>query len=677
MSTTTAMNTLLHGACLSLAATAVLAQPAPAALEQKAPAALAAQDPAAGVQKAFAAEAQKKLLWGDTHLHTSYSADAYLDGNFTVDPATAYRYAQGLPVIHPYHHARVQIETPLDFLAVTDHAEFLGGIRQVHKYGIDKSGMGLIDKVVAWGAEQMFDYVLADGHGMGFFQSFSSTPMDPRENAAQLHAGEMYTIPGQAKLVANAWRETAQTADANNKPGEFTALIGWEWTSAPGGANLHRIVLTDGDAAAAVTYTPFNRDDSPYPEDLWHWLEQTSAATGDRFIAIPHNSNVSKGFMFGLDTLRGEKFTPQYLQLRRAWEPVVEATQTKGDSETFPTLSPDDAFADFERYTNYIQAYPTPYQPGEGDFVRSGLRRGLVIAREYGVNPYQFGLIGGTDSHTGLSSAEEKNFHGEQPADSIPANKPRPAGDNDAERDIDKASEDDGATGWDMSASGRAAVWAAENTREAILDAFAQREVYATTGPRIVVRFDGGWYSPLTVSPATTSNRASRSDAHSEAFVPMGADLPLPAPPQQVPGFAVSAMKDPNGANLDRIQIIKGWVDAQGNSHERIFDVAWSAPRALDAHGTLPAVGNTVDSKTASYTNSIGAPTLEALWQDPAFDPQQAAFYYARVLEIPTPRHSLYDAVALSENVQTGQPDSLQERAYTSPIWYQPPATGH
>ena len=605
------------------------------------------------------AAAQKQLLWGDTHLHTSYSADAYLDGNFSVDPETAYRYAKGQPVVHPFHHARVQIETPLDFLAVTDHAEFLGGIRQIHKYGIDTTDMGPLDKVVAWGAERMFDFILSRPEGMQYFKSFSSTPMDPRENAAQLFANKMYTLPGQAQMVTTAWREYSRTADANNQPGQFTTLIGWEWTSVPGGANLHRVVFTDGDADSAAKYTPFSRDDSPYPEDLWNWLDKTSATTGDRFIAIPHNSNLSKGFMFPLETLRGDAFTPEYLQLRRRWEPVVEATQTKGDSETYPTLSPQDEFADFERYTFYIQAYPTPYQPGEGDFVRSALKRGLVIAREHGVNPYQFGLVGSTDSHTGLSSPEENNFQGEQPADSTPNSKAQGISGNDS------------AAGWDMSASGRAAVWATENTRAAILQAFERREVYATTGPRIVVRFHGGWYP--AGQPTQTAGQANDPRASQDA-VPMGADLPAPALAGQVPGFVVSAMKDPNGADLDRIQIIKGWVDAQGASHERIFDVAWSGTRTPTADGSLPAVGNTVDTTTASYENSIGAPTLQARWLDPEFDLAQAAFYYARVLEIPTPRHSLYDAVALGEQAPSRWPTSLQERAYTSPIWYQPPA---
>jgi Protein of unknown function (DUF3604) len=595
---------------------------------------------------------QKRLLWGDTHLHTSYSADSYLEGNFTVDPEVAYRYAQGQPVVHPFNRTRVQLETPLDFLVVSDHAEFLGGIRTVHTKGIDTTGMGPVDKVIAWGAKKMFDFALADGHGMDMFSSFSATPMEPREAAAQLAAQKMWTLPGQDNIVASAWRESTRIADAYNRPGEFSAIIGWEWTSTPGGANLHRIVFTDGDATTASTYTPYSRDRSPYPEDLWQWLEETSAATGDRFVAIPHNSNISKGFMFPLETLRGEAFTRDYLQLRRKWEPVVEATQTKGDSETHPMLSPDDAFAAFERYTFYIQSTPAPYIPGEGDFVRSALRRGLVIEQKTGVNPYQFGLIGSTDFHNGLSSPEENNYQGEQ----------SPAATT--EKVAQDAGDDGRATAWDMSASGRAAVWATDNTREAILDAFQRREVYATTGPRIAARFDGGWFP----SPATPVSNEERL-----ATVPMGSQLPLPAPAQHVPGFAVSAMKDPVGANLDRIQIIKGWVDAQGKSHEQIFDVAWSTARAPDGSGTLPVVGNTVDVATASYKNTIGEATLEALWLDPAFDPAQSAFYYARVLEIPTPRHSLYDAVAMDGDPQTPQPASLQERAYTSPIWYQPP----
>ena len=606
-----------------------------------------------------AALAEKRLLWGDTHLHTSYSADSYLQGNATLDPELAYRYARGQPVIHPFHHARVQIETPLDFLVVSDHAEFLGGVRKVHRGDLDNVDLDWSERLVAWLAGKMFGYALADGNGMDFFKSMTSTPMDPRENAAQLFSEQAPSLPGQGKIVADAWRESVEIADRYNRPGEFSAIIGWEWTSAPGGANLHRVVLTDGDAQSASAYTPYSRDDSPYPEDLWHWLERTSEATGDRFIAIPHNSNVSKGFMFPLETLRGEAFSTDYLNLRRKWEPVVEATQTKGDSEVHPLLAPEDAFADFERYTFYIQAYPTPYQPGEGDFVRSALKRGLLIEREQGINPYQFGLIGSTDSHTGLSSPEERNFQGEEVWDSLPENKPQSIGG------------DEGATGWDMSASGRAAVWAEDNTRAAIVDALLRREVYATTGPRIAVQFEGGWHSPEGPSPAPAAAPPTPAPG---PRVPMGSVLPAPAAAGLAPQFTIRAMKDPKGANLDRIQVIKGWVDEQGNTRERIFDVAWSGPREPDENGVVPAVGNTVDIATARYDNSIGSPALEADWLDPAFDPAQAAFYYARVLEIPTPRHSLYDAVAMGMENGNAWPAILQERAYTSPIWYQPRA---
>ncbi len=611
----------------------------------------------------------KKLLWGDTHLHTSYSADAYLEGNFTADPHTAYRYARGEPVVHPFHRARVQIETPLDFLVVSDHAEFLGGIRQLHRYGVDTANMGPIDRLINWGAKLMFNFVLASGSGMQYFKSFSATPMDPREAAAQLSKETALSIPGQSRIVASAWKEVALTADANNRPGEFTALIGWEWTAAPGGANLHRVVVTDGNADSATTYLPYSRDDSPYPQDLWRWLDATSAATGDNFIAIPHNSNLSKGFMFPLQTLEGKPLGSEYLQLRRKWEPLVEATQTKGDSETHPILSPEDGFANFERYTFYIQAYPTPYKPDAGDFVRPALNRGLRIASQTGINPYQFGLIGSTDSHTGLSSAEERNFQGGQPADSSPNSQPPDFGG------------DGNPTAWDVSASGRAAVWAEDNTREAIVQAMLRREVYATTGPRIVVRFDGGWYPPAsspsalqqTDAPHTTDG-ADPTDPPSPPTVPMGSELPAQPGAQHRPGFSVSAMKDPAGANLDRIQIVKGWLDAQGESHERVYDVAWSEPRDRRSDGTPADVGNTVNTATAGYRDAIGAPALRTLWLDPQFDPGEAAFYYVRVLEIPTPRHSLYDAVALGESLQSRWPGSLQERAYTSPIWYQPAA---
>ncbi|MFT4518405.1 MAG: hypothetical protein ACI9JM_000786 [Halioglobus sp.] len=589
---------------------------------------------------------EKQLLWGDTHLHSSYSADAYLTGNFSADPDTAYRYAKGQPVIHPYHRSRVQIETPLDFLVVSDHAEFLGGIRQVHSGSVDTSELGFLDSIIVWFATKLFQFTLADGYAMDAFESQTATPMNARERAAQLFEQEATALPGQQNMVAIGWRDVAAAADAHNAPGEFSAIIGWEWTSTPGGANLHRVVFTDGNAASAAAYLPFSRDDSPYPEDLWRWLEETSKSSNAHFVSIPHNSNLSKGYMFPLQTLRGEMFDDEYLRLRQKWEPVVEATQVKGDSETHPAYSADDSFANFERYTFYIQAYATAYEPQPGDFVRTALKRGLEIAADKGVNPYQFGMIGSTDSHTGMASAEERYFHGKLAPDSVPANKTQGIGGEGS------------ATGWDMSASGLAAVWAKDNTREEILKAFQRKEVYATTGPRLTVQFSGSW------------EVKGFADETSTQSIAMGGELPTRSVADTLPTFTASAMKDPRGANLDRIQIIKGWLDSAGISQETIIDVAWSGERQPNTAGQLPAVGNTVDGHTASYNNSIGAASLFAYWQDLDFDPGQAAFYYARVLEIPTPRHSQYDAVALGLDEAAGHPVSIAERAYTSPIWY-------
>jgi hypothetical protein len=569
----------------------------------------------AGVLAPATATADKQLLWGDTHLHSSYSADAYLSGNFSADPDTAYRYAKGLPVIHPWHRARVSIGTPLDFLVVSDHAEFLGGIRALHRGEVERGELGLIDGLISRGAQQMFRLLLRDGYAMDIFDRMSAQPADPSTRAAELAENGTPSLPGQRGIMATAWREVARSADNHNAPGEFTALIGWEWTATPGGANLHRIVITDGDAASAGTYLPFSRDDSAYPEDLWRWLENTRATSGADFVSIPHNSNLSKGYMFPERTLRGADFTPDYLALRARWEPVVEATQIKGDSETHPRYSGADPFADFERYSFYIQAYATPYSPQPGDFVRPALKRGLAIEAAKGVNPYAFGVIGSTDSHTGLASAEEDNFHGKLARDSIPANKLRGIGNEGS------------ASGWDMSASGLAAVWAEDNTREAIVAALRRREVYATTGPRIALRVRAGW-GGLGVS------------------VPMGATLVPPSSESAIPRLVIDAMKDPRGANIERVQVIKGWLDTDGVTHEQVVDAAVAV------------------QGQASF--SVG-------WQDQDFDPAQSAFYYVRVLQVPTPRHSTLDAMSLGIESPAQFPEHIRERAYSSPIWYRPP----
>ncbi len=609
---------------------------------------------------AVAAAAQageaKRLLWGDTHLHTSYSFDAYLNDNMSADPDTAYRYAKGLPVVHPYHRARVRIDTPLDFLVVSDHAIYLGVMRELHERGVDTGDAGwwqaLGMRVGAWFLRRAMDR----GEGREVFAdalpAASETPREAASSAGDL--AERIGLPTMYSAQVASWHAIADAADLHNDPGTFTALIGWEWSSTPAGANLHRVVVTDGDSASAKTYQPFSALDSAVPEDLWAWLETTSETARANFIAIPHNSNISKGYMFDETSLRGAQFDEEYLARRMKWERVVEITQIKGDSETHPGLSPDDEFADFETYPHYIQQGYTPYEARPGDYVRSALKRGLAIGRELGINPYRFGVLGSTDSHTGLASAEESNFWGKLATDSIPENK----------RGNWRQSDYPRSSGWAMSASGLAAVWARDNTRQAIVEAMRRREVYATSGPRIAVQFHGG--ADFTAADLESADLYATATARG---VPMGGEL---SGLESAPAFIASASKDPLGANLDRIQIVKGWLEGAGGQRERVYDVAWSGERAPDAEGRLPAVGNTVDISEASYSNRIGAERLGAVWTDPDFDPAQPAFYYLRVLQIPTPRHSLYDAIALEAGHAEGQPDTIQERAYTSAIWYEP-----
>ena len=595
----------------------------------------------------------KLLLWGDTHLHTSNSFDAYLNRNMSADPATAYRFAKGLPVIHPYHRARVQIGTPLDFLVVADHAEYLGVIRYIIERGIPDEDLGIQDWFKAWMTEYWLEGVIERDEGMSAFNSFLPDSESVEEAAASPPNGG--GIVGADEMSRTVWQEAIQVADAYNEPGIFTTLIGWEWSSIPAGANLHRVVFTSGDASAASQFQPWSSIDSAYPEDLWAWLAETSERTGAEFVAIPHNSNISKGYMFAETSLRGAEISPEYARLRAYWEPVVEVTQIKGDSETHPDLSPDDPFADFEIYPHYIEQNPAPYRAQVADYVRPALLRGLEIEKKIGFNPYRFGLIGSTDSHTGVSSAEEPNFWGKLARDSVPENK---AG---------RRRGDSGPNGWSMSASGLAAVWAEANTRDAILEAFRRKELYATTGPRIAVRVFGGWDFE-----AEDTEAAPLEEVGYARGVPMGGELTRAAA-GQAPRFLVQARMDLVGAHLDRVQIVKGWIDARGETHERVYDVAWSGERSPGADGVLPAVGNTVDPATGTYTNDIGSPELATAWKDPDFDPAQPAFYYVRVLEIPTPRHSVLDALALGLDPKEIQgPWFIQERAYTSPIWSRP-----
>ncbi len=596
---------------------------------------------------------EKQILWGDTHLHTNRSFDAFTNRNFSVGPDEAYRFARGLPVVHPGHKARVQLETPLDFLVVSDHAEFLGNIRHLYNVGIPTDGMDFFQKLRVWYVQYLIRDAIKKGEGRAFFVRQLPEPFDtPQEAISEWDlAGSVF--PRVPILEDQAWSDIADAAEANNIPGQFSAILGWEYSLIPGGANLHRVVMTDLDGKSAKVFQPFGSDDSLYPEDLWAWLDKTSQETGGNFIAIPHNSNISKGAMFDTITMRNEPIGPEYAEIRRRWEPIVEVTQYKGDSETHPVLSPDDSFADFEDYPFYIQRDWTEYKPQVGDFMRSALIRGMQIEREIGVNPYQFGVIGSTDAHTGLAAADETNFRGKFATDSIPLSK------------LDSWSDNANSSfGWAMGAQGLAAVWAEENTRESIMQAMKRRETYATTGPRIGLRFYGGY------GLDATALEASSFPYESSGAVPMGGELDQKE--GGAPVFLVHAMADPKSGTLDRIQIVKGWVDAAGEANEKVFDVAWASTGRMQADGSLAPVPNTVNLETGTWSNEAGAPTLTAEWRDPEFDPSMMAFYYVRVLEVPTPRHSLLDKLALGGEVDTRRPDTIQERAYSSPIWYRP-----
>ena len=580
-----------------------------------------------------------QVFWGDTHLHTSYSPDAFFFGNETADPDTAYRYAKGLPVVHPYHRAKIQIGTPLDFLVVADHAEMMGVPFRLFQ------GDETLTKTASG---KRFVEMLKAGKGQEVFIEF----------VGAINEGKPYDDLNGDDTRSSVWSDMVSITERHNAPGRFTSFIGWEWTSTPGGKNLHRVVFMPQGGEVAAKFIPYSSFDSTKPEDLWAWLEETSARTGASFTAIPHNSNISGGLMFNDVDSEGRPITAEYARTRMKWEPVIEVTQIKGDSETDPILSPTDEFAEFEPFSHAIDTESlgsgAKAPIGPGDFARAALGRGLELETKVGVNPYKFGMIGSTDSHTGMSSAEENNFHGKTAFDSTPANT------------FDTFIGVKG-FGADMSASGMAGVWAAANNRTALFDAFLRKEVYATTGPRIRVRLFGGW--------GYSSEDAEKKELAEIGYangVPMGGDL-TKAPGGKAPRFLVYAIKGPRGANLDRIQMVKGWLDEMGEAQETVYNIAWSDSRELHDDGSLNPVGNTVDLVTGTYTNDIGDAQLSTVWEDPDFNPGVRAFYYLRVLQIPTPRHTLYNAIALDMNPnETGHPPTIQERAYSSPIWYTP-----
>jgi len=462
------------------------------------------------------------------------------------------------------------------------------------------------------------------------------------------------------QIVRDAWHAYTALADRYNEPGRFTAVIGYEYTT-QGGNNMHRNVLFRGDASVANRTAPFSQYDSQNPEDLWKALDEFQDRTGAEVLAIPHNGNLSNGRMFSVETFDGRPYTRELAALRASLEPVVEVTQIKGDGETHPMLSPNDEFADYETWDRSNLNGTEAKTPDmlQYEYAREALKNGLVLEEALGVNPFKFGMIGSTDSHTALSTAEEENFFGKHSG-------VEPEPHRWEHVVIEAPNPDFTIMGWQQAASGMAGVWATENTREAIFDAFKRKEVYATTGSRILVRFFGGW----DFTEDDTRTRLPARAGYAKG-VPMGGDLPA-RHGAGAPTFLVAAMKDPYSGNLDRIQIIKGWLDASGAKHEKVYDVVWSGDREPGADGKLPPVGNTVDVKNATWSNSIGSPELMTVWEDPDFDPDLRAFYYARVIEIPTPRWTAYEAKRFGIDMPDEVPMTTQERAYTSPIWYTP-----
>lgn len=581
-------------------------------------------------------QANRHLLWGDLHIHTSYSTDAYTLG-VQATPDDAYTFARGGEIGHGIGYP-IRIDRPLDFAAVTDHSEYMGAAR--------------VDESLVLGLEErsLRERLLNDSP-----ISLTFAMLNIIRNVRGL---DLYSNSPQTLAIArSAWQLMIDTANAHYEPGVFTTLVGYEWTSMPEGQNLHRNVLYRD---TNVPELPFSSLDSGNPEDLWDALDEQRAA-GKAVMAIPHNGNVSNGLMYERAKADGTPMTAEYARQRMRNEPMSEILQIKGTSDTHPLLSPEDEFADFELLSTLLSASGEKGK-AQGSYARDALRAGIEFAHGQDFNPYRFGVIGSSDSHNASSSVEEDNHHGKLPLM-----------DGTAGLRLAKSIFLPGSAhrSRDWGSAGLAGVWSEENTRESVFDALVRKETFATSGPRISLRFFGSFsYAPAMMQSADLLEQAYALG------VPMGGELSLPnttsevdAEPSPVPGFALWVAKDPEGANLDRLQIIKGWVDAAGASHEKVFDVALSGNREPRADGSVASVGNTVDVARATYTNDIGASELRTFWVDPEFEPDQEAFYYARAIEIPTPRWSTYDAMQLG--VSAPEPVSIQERAISSAIWYQ------
>ena len=591
----------------------------------------------------------ERVFWGDTHLHTDNSIDAFGFGA-RLGPEDALRFARGEKVISSTG-VPAQLERPLDFLVIADHSDGLGATRRLY----DAPRMLIRDETLRKWHDMMHE----------------GPQQSQRAVAELITAAANGKLPAalrdpanQAKATEEIWRRHLQTIDRFNEPGKFTALGAFEYTLMPDGNNLHRVVLFRDGSAKTSQVRPFPGLGGQVDE-LWDYMDAYEKKTGGKVLAIPHNGNVSNGLMWELTMPGGGPMTAEYARRRAAHEPVVEATQIKGDSEAHKFLSPNDEFASFgvagwELGNLPLTRRSTPDMFG-GNYVREALKRGLTIEARTGVNPYRFGLVGGTDSHTGLATADENNFFGKHTG-----NEPSPT----RAASPQNLGTEQGRFGYHYLAGGYAGVWARANTRAEIFDAFKRREVYATTGPRMTVRMFGGF----DFTPQDFAQQGWVRTGYTRG-VPMGGEL---ADGGKAPVFMIEALKDPIGANLDRVQVIKGWVDAGGASHEKVFDVIWSdAAKRPISGGKVPAVGDTVDRAKASYTNTIGARQLRALWRDPEYRPGQSAFYYVRVIEIPTPRWVLFDALRyhLTLSADAMKDAVAQERAYSSPIWLIPKRT--
>jgi len=589
----------------------------------------------------------ERPFFGDTHLHTAYSMDAGASGA-RIDPRGAYRFAKGLEVTASSGQP-AKLKQPLDFLVVADHSD----------------GMGFFPLLLSGNPEIMADPQGKKWHEMVTTGQGAAAAMEIISNFSKGTISKaIMPVPG-TKSYASAWQDTINAAEEANEPGRFTAFIGYEWTSNSGGNNLHRnVIYRDNGKKASMLepYTTVKPLGSDNPADLWNWMANYEKTTGGKVLAIAHNGNLSNGLMFPTVEAFGKKLDAEYVTSRAKWERLYETTQTKGTGEAHPFLSPEDEFADFEIWdkgnldTSVVKTKDMLPQ----EYARAALKNGMALEKKLGGNPYKFGLVGSSDAHTGLSAMDEDNFFGKTtPAEPSP-------------KRLTEAFMNNPKTGikimdWEVGASGYAAVWATENTREALWDAMQRKETYATTGPRMTVRLFGGYDFKAADANATTLAKTGYAKG-----VPMGGDLKA-APAGKAPTFLVAAMKDASGANLDRYQIVKGWLDKDGKLHEKVYDVSWSDNRKPDPKtGKLPAVGSTVNVADASYTNTIGAAELLAVWTDPDFDPGASAFYYGRVLEIPTPRWTAFDVKRFKNKALEGTRMTIQERAYTSPIWYTP-----